>query len=124
MSYHTSQNLLTVRARHSPRPSSGTSTARVRAICEPEPVRRIGFQVRRLHLDRKVDIIARECLSTRNGLARKLLILEDGEGNADGDGLVWDRARTCGVGISDNRQGNGTSPEKNGGVERIAACNY
>ena len=68
--------------------ADGADRLRVRAVRELEPVVSVRFQVRCLDLEREVHIVACECSPGVDRTTRELGIVEDFEGDADGNARV------------------------------------
>ena len=89
--------------------ADGAGRVGIRAISKLVPVVRVGLQVLRLHLDGEVHVIRSESLARVNGFTGELGIVEDLEGNADGNALIRTRWKRLGA-----------RPEEDRVIKRIA----
>ena len=78
----------TVGVRNGPRHTDRTDNLRFGTIRELEPVVRIGPQILRLYFERPVDIVGSERITSVERVSRKIGVIEDLEGYANGDALV------------------------------------
>lgn len=85
----TVEELLTIGGGESPSPPYRTDRLRFCAIGELEPVRCVGLEVCGFHLEREVDVVARERFARIEWLSMQLRVVEDLEGNAERDAFFW-----------------------------------
>ncbi len=105
------RSILTVGGRDRSGRADRADSLRVRAVCELEPILRVGREACRFDLEGEVHVVAREGVARVDGAPGELSVVEDLERDADGNADIRRKG-------SANRDR--TSPEQDGVVEGIA----
>ena len=100
--------MLTVGVGQSPGRAYWTDSLRVRAISELIPVARVSLQILCLKFYGEVNVIGRKCFTRVNRFSRELGVVENFEGDADGDALIRTRSQRL-----------SSRPKEDGVIERV-----